>query len=155
MQSVQGPPQLIQVRPVRGDRIRGFQRPAEPGDPAGDLDVRPAHGRSRVDPADSGLHGRIQQRVLRLFMGKHLFDESLVHVADACECGGVVGGIGFALFSALEPLTDVVVSMQFTRSLLHVVPVFGLLIVAWTLVTGSVGFLQTRARLNPPVEGAP
>lgn len=68
---------------------------------------------------------------------------------------GVVGGIGFALFSALVPLTDVVVSMQLTRSLLHVVPVFGLLVVAWALVAGSVGFLQTRARINPPVEGAP
>lgn len=50
---------------------------------------------------------------------------------------GVVGGIGFALFSALVPLTGVVVSMQLTRSLLHVLPVFGLLIVAWATVAGG------------------
>ncbi len=62
---------------------------------------------------------------------------------------GIVGGIGFALFSGLVPLTDVVVSMQFTRSLVRVVPVFGLLIVAWTVVTGSVGSLRTSARLDP------
>ena len=49
---------------------------------------------------------------------------------------GLVGGIGFAFFSFLVPLTGVVVSMQFTRSLLHVVPVFGLLIVAWAVVAG-------------------
>ncbi len=55
---------------------------------------------------------------------------------------GVVGGIGFALFSFLVPLTDVVVSMEFTRSLLHVVPVFGLLIVAWAVVAGSTGFVR-------------
>ena len=56
---------------------------------------------------------------------------------------GVVGGIGFALFSFLVPLTGVVVSMQITRSLLHVVPVFGLLIVAWATVAGAIGFAQT------------
>lgn len=50
---------------------------------------------------------------------------------------GLVGGIGFALFSFLIPLTGVVVSMQFTRSLLHVVPVFGLLIVTWAVVAGG------------------
>jgi hypothetical protein len=59
---------------------------------------------------------------------------------------GVVGGIGFALFSFIVPLTDVVVSMQLTRSLLHVVPIFGLLIVAWATVAGSVGLTQA-----PPV----
>ena len=50
---------------------------------------------------------------------------------------GLVGGIGFAFFSFLVPLTGVVVSMQFTRSLLHVVPVFGLLIVVWAVVAGG------------------
>ena len=55
---------------------------------------------------------------------------------------GVVGGIGFALFSFLVPLTDVVVSMQLTRSLVHVVPVFGLLIVAWATIAGGVEFAR-------------
>lgn len=49
---------------------------------------------------------------------------------------GLAGGIGFALFSISVPLTDVVVSMQFTRSLLQVVPVTGILIAAWALVAG-------------------
>ena len=61
---------------------------------------------------------------------------------------GVVGGIGFAVFSFFVPLTGVVVSMQFTRSLLHVVPVFGLLIVAWTLVAG--GFVRAPTVLGGP-----
>jgi hypothetical protein len=55
---------------------------------------------------------------------------------------GVVGGLGFALFSVLVPLTGVVVSMEFTRSLLHVVPIFGLLIVAWATITGGVALAQ-------------
>jgi len=55
---------------------------------------------------------------------------------------GVIGGIGFAFFSLLVPLTGVVVSMQFTRSVLPVVPVFGLLIVAWTTVAGGVGLAR-------------
>lgn len=57
---------------------------------------------------------------------------------------GIVGGTGFALFSFLVPLTGVVVPMQFTRSLLHVVPVFGLLIVAWATVTGGIGLAQAH-----------
>lgn len=66
---------------------------------------------------------------------------------------GVIGGIGFAFFSLLVPLTGVVVSMQFTRSILHVVPVFGLLIVAWATVAGGVGLAQARvARVDDHAE---
>jgi hypothetical protein len=49
---------------------------------------------------------------------------------------GVAGGIGFALFSILIPLTGVVVSLRFTRLLLPVVPGFAILMVAWAVVTG-------------------
>jgi hypothetical protein len=56
---------------------------------------------------------------------------------------GLAGGLGFALFSLFVPLTGVVVSMQFTRSLLHGVPVFAVLIAAWTVVAG-VSVLSKR-----------
>jgi hypothetical protein len=49
---------------------------------------------------------------------------------------GVVGGIGFAVFSALVPLTGVLVPMRATRSLLHVLPVFAILIVTWAVLSG-------------------
>jgi len=55
---------------------------------------------------------------------------------------GLAGGIGFALFSISVPLTGVVVSMQFTRSLLQVVPVTGILIAAWALVAGVSALSQ-------------
>ncbi|MDJ0459668.1 hypothetical protein PUN71_020875 [Arthrobacter sp. NQ7] len=51
---------------------------------------------------------------------------------------GVAGGFGFALFSFLIPLTGVVVPMQFTRTLVDVVPVFGILMVAWAVVAGPL-----------------
>jgi hypothetical protein len=56
---------------------------------------------------------------------------------------GVAGGIGFAFFSFLVPLTGFVVPMSFTRSVLHLLPVFGLLMVAWA----TVGGLTAVARL--------
>jgi hypothetical protein len=49
---------------------------------------------------------------------------------------GLAGGIGFALFSLFVPLTGVTVSMQFTRSLLEVVPVFAILIAVWAVLAG-------------------
>ena len=55
---------------------------------------------------------------------------------------GVVGGIGFAAFSTLVPLTGIVVSIQFTRSLVHVVPAFLLLIAAWATAAGTIELAQ-------------
>lgn len=52
---------------------------------------------------------------------------------------GMVGGLGFGVFSILVPLTGVAVSMQFTRSVLHVVPAFVILITAWAVVAGVIG----------------
>lgn len=49
---------------------------------------------------------------------------------------GAVGGLGFAVFSFAVPLTGVVLSMQFTRSVLQVVPVAALLLTAWAVVAG-------------------
>lgn len=62
---------------------------------------------------------------------------------------GAAGGIGFAFFSFLVPLTGVVVPMGFTRSVLHVLPVFGLLMVAWATTAGLTAFAQ---RPRVPVE---
>jgi len=58
----------------------------------------------------------------------------------------VFGGIGFALFSLFVPLTGVVVSMQFTRSVLHVMPVFGVLSVAWATVAGGIELARAASR---------
>lgn len=55
---------------------------------------------------------------------------------------GLAGGVGFALFSIFVPLTGVVVSMQFTRSLLQLVPVAGILIASWALVAGLTALLN-------------
>lgn len=63
---------------------------------------------------------------------------------------GVAGGVGFALFSIFVPLTDVVVSMQFTRSLLQVVPVAAILIAAWTLAAGVAALTQRTGVLDSP-----
>ena len=60
---------------------------------------------------------------------------------------GLVGGLGFGLFSILVPLTGVVVSMQHTRSLLHVLPVFVLLVAAWAVVAGLVGLRRAPTLL--------
>ena len=54
---------------------------------------------------------------------------------------GLAGGLGFAVFSALVPLTGVLVSMSFTRSVLQIVPLFAILIAAWAV---SAGFSRPR-----------
>jgi len=66
---------------------------------------------------------------------------------------GVVGGLGFALFSFLVPLTGVVVSMDFTRSLVTVVPAFGLLIVAWAVFAGGAELVRTPVALADDAPG--
>ncbi|MFN2464585.1 MAG: hypothetical protein ABR573_11880 [Candidatus Dormibacteria bacterium] len=49
---------------------------------------------------------------------------------------GLAGGIGFALFSIMVPLTNVAISMQVTRSVMPVIPVSGILIALWALFAG-------------------
>lgn len=67
---------------------------------------------------------------------------------------GVAGGAGFALFSFLIPLTGTVVSMQFTRTVVDIVPVFGILIVAWAVVAGSSPMLSHRSRARSSLHPA-
>lgn len=57
---------------------------------------------------------------------------------------GVAGGLGFAAFSFVVPLTGPVVPMHFTRSLLHAVPVFAILIAAWAVAAGCSALALRR-----------
>lgn len=58
---------------------------------------------------------------------------------------GASGGGGFAVFSIFVPLTGVVVSMDFMRRvLLPVVPMFGMLLVAWAVAAGISALSQSR-----------
>ncbi|GAC1571259.1 MAG: hypothetical protein NVS3B18_04250 [Candidatus Dormibacteria bacterium] len=66
---------------------------------------------------------------------------------------GLGGGIGFALFSFFVPLTGVVVSMQFIRLLLQVVPVTAILIAAWALVAGVLAL--SKAEMGHRTQPAP
>lgn len=49
---------------------------------------------------------------------------------------GIAGGLGFAVFSIVVPLTDSVFPISFTRALLPIIPVFAVLIAAWALSSG-------------------
>lgn len=63
---------------------------------------------------------------------------------------GAVGGLGFAVFSFSVPLTGVVLSMQFTRSVLQVVPVAALLVTAWAVVAGLLVLLRRDGLASDP-----
>ena len=57
---------------------------------------------------------------------------------------GLAGGLGFAAFSLAVPLTGVLLPMDFTRTLVPVVPIFGILIATWTLAAGAMALVTDR-----------
>ncbi len=59
---------------------------------------------------------------------------------------GLIGGLGVAAFSIAVPLTGVILPMDFTRTLVSALPVFGILIVIWTLGAGVVAFRRPSAK---------
>jgi hypothetical protein len=55
---------------------------------------------------------------------------------------GMVGALGFGIFSAAIPLTGVVVPLSVMHSLVPIAPVPGLLMVVWTVAAGLPAALQ-------------
>jgi hypothetical protein len=55
---------------------------------------------------------------------------------------GIAGGLGFAAFSTAVPLTGILLPMDLTRTLVPAAPVFGILIVTWTLGAGVMALVD-------------